>query len=172
MYPYHHHGHWHHFHRGPRRFFWFLIGAGVATFWIKSKEENRERAMGMGWWGHCHRQAIQAAPAPVQSYEQSPAHASARPWGWRPDERWANGAHPAPRAVASDSAQSPIAEGGMRSQQETGKQAGDKLVELSEATLDTVLTTVEVLKAKLAEHRAEREKTRAGDKNDTTPKIV
>ncbi|KAG5651070.1 hypothetical protein H0H81_009983 [Sphagnurus paluster] len=36
--------------------------------------------------------------------------------------------------------------------------AGDKLAELSEATLDTVLTTVEVLKAKLAEHRAERDR--------------
>jgi len=39
-----------------------------------------------------------------------------------------------------------------------GKQAQDTLTDLSEATLDTVLSTVETLKAKLAEHRAEKER--------------
>jgi len=39
-----------------------------------------------------------------------------------------------------------------------GRQAGDTASELSEATLEHVLSTVETLKAKLAEHRAERER--------------
>jgi len=34
----------------------------------------------------------------------------------------------------------------------------EKVTELSEATLDSVLSTVEVLKAKLAEHKAERDR--------------
>jgi hypothetical protein len=38
------------------------------------------------------------------------------------------------------------------------RQAGDSMTDLSEATLDSILCTVETLKAKLAEHRAQRER--------------
>ena len=34
----------------------------------------------------------------------------------------------------------------------------EKVADMSEATLDTILSTAQALKAKLAEHRAEREK--------------
>ncbi|KAG6826303.1 hypothetical protein H0H92_000389 [Tricholoma furcatifolium] len=47
---------------------------------------------------------------------------------------------------------------GLNDLAELGTSAGDKLADVSESTLDTVLSTVEVLKAKLAEHRAERQK--------------
>jgi len=41
--------------------------------------------------------------------------------------------------------------------QALGKQATDTISELSEATLDSVLATVQSLKTKLAENRAQRE---------------
>ncbi|KAJ3483112.1 hypothetical protein NLI96_g6539 [Meripilus lineatus] len=39
-----------------------------------------------------------------------------------------------------------------------GRQAQETFTELSEATLDSLLTTIEMLKAKLAEQKAQREK--------------
>ncbi|TCD61782.1 hypothetical protein EIP91_007960 [Steccherinum ochraceum] len=42
--------------------------------------------------------------------------------------------------------------------QTVGRQAQDTFTDFSEATLDTILTTVEGMKAKLAEHRANRER--------------
>ncbi|KAJ7623315.1 hypothetical protein FB45DRAFT_925256, partial [Roridomyces roridus] len=41
--------------------------------------------------------------------------------------------------------------------QELGRQAEDVMTKFSESTLDSIMTTVEALKAKLAEHRAQRE---------------
>lgn len=38
-----------------------------------------------------------------------------------------------------------------------GKQAQDAMTDMSEATLDSLLTTVTTLKQKLAQHRAQRE---------------
>jgi len=49
------------------------------------------------------------------------------------------------------------------------RQAGDKVTELSEATLDSLLSTVEALKAKLAEHRAEREKQMGEERKQSPP---
>jgi len=41
--------------------------------------------------------------------------------------------------------------------QAIGQQAEDVMAKLSETTLDSVMTTMEALKQKLAEHRAQRE---------------
>ncbi|KAJ8453443.1 hypothetical protein ONZ45_g19715 [Pleurotus djamor] len=43
---------------------------------------------------------------------------------------------------------------------ELGRQAGDTMADISEATLDSVLSTVEALKSKLTMHRIQREEQR------------
>ncbi|KAG5647831.1 hypothetical protein DXG03_007755 [Asterophora parasitica] len=156
MYPYGpgaHHWHWHH---GPRRLVWFALGAFAATWWIKHKEERR------AWTSHCIR-------APVQPPVLTSSNADADPWSARGVTNAINGI---PQEVSqhmndwSDERQRMA---------EISASAGDKLAELSEATLDTVLTTVEVLKAKLAEHRAERDKQLEEErqrKNQNPPRLV
>ncbi|KAF9466054.1 hypothetical protein BDZ94DRAFT_1251991 [Collybia nuda] len=147
--------HWHH---GPRRFVWFFIGAATATWWIKAKEAHHGQAS----WSHCIRPPLQSLPA-------SP----------NPDAPWT------PRDIPRTINSIPPAESWSDQQSQTkaqieekdrmaalGNQAGDKMVELSEATLDTVLTTVEMLKAKLAEHRAEREKQLEEDRKRNPPRLV
>lgn len=57
MHPYH----W--YHRGPSRLLWFIIGAGTASWWIKSKDAHNFKVR------HCSRHQIPPesyqAPAPV-----------------------------------------------------------------------------------------------------------
>ncbi|KAG6821459.1 hypothetical protein H0H93_010183 [Arthromyces matolae] len=133
MHPYHH---WH-WHRGPSRLLWFAFGAITASVWARHRERSE-------WHGHrnCHRPPIQQPPLSTQTEPVDP-------WSARGVSRTVNGILPEPM---SDEDKQRVAE--------ISASAGDKLVEMSEATLDTVLTTVEVLKAKLAEHRAEKEKER------------
>ncbi|GLB41884.1 hypothetical protein LshimejAT787_1004840 [Lyophyllum shimeji] len=155
MHPYSHwHGaHWH-WHRGPSRLIWFFIGAAAATFWHKHKEAKH----GVGWHPHCLRAPIQP---PVLSSSANP------------DRRSMHGVSKAinniPPAELSNSTEWNEEKQRMA---ELSRSAGDKLAELSEATLDTVLTTVEVLKAKLAEHRAERDKQLQDERRKNPPRPV
>lgn len=52
--------HMHHFHRGPSRLIWFILG-GVATAWWMKHKEIREHN---GYFGHCVRKPIYAPPPP------------------------------------------------------------------------------------------------------------
>ncbi|KAF8586377.1 hypothetical protein K439DRAFT_1631795 [Ramaria rubella] len=127
MYPHqqqpfspHQHSGWpypmYHYHRGPRRIFWFFLGGLAATLWLKHKEKERcltERT-GAGWW-------------------------NSKKWhsGEAEGERW-------------------------REEREKlakiSSQATDTAADVSEAALDTILSTVETLKLKLAEHRKLQQK--------------
>ncbi|KAG6854263.1 hypothetical protein C0991_008956 [Blastosporella zonata] len=152
MYPHAPH-YWHrHFYRGPSRLLWFALGAVTASIWAKEKE----RAEWSGKLRHCIRAPI---PQPALSTQTEPVE----PWSARGVSRAVNSIPPA--EMSSDD-QKRLAE--LRAS------AGDKLAELSEATLDTVLTTVEVLKAKLAEHRAERDRQLEEERrqNENPPRLV
>jgi len=164
MYPYYH---MHYFHRGPRRLVWFILGGVAATWWIKHKEMRaHERYM-----GYCARQPIQPAapPAPAPSPEMNGNAPSQNQntnvpprthWGGNPEAHYeASRATPSPPPM-------PFGWSNQQWEEEKekmwamGRQAGDTMSELSESTLENVLSTVESLKAKLAEHRAEREQQR------------
>ena len=76
----------HHFHRGPSRFLWFVIGAASATWWIKSKEAQGFQVR------HCSRARIPQeayANPPVPQDQQQPGQsqpqAQGHPWHHR---RW------------------------------------------------------------------------------------
>ena len=57
---YGHMGHMHHFHRGPSRLFWFILGGVATAWWIKHKEIQGYD----GCFGHCIRKPIRAPPTP------------------------------------------------------------------------------------------------------------
>jgi len=162
---------YHHFRRGPRRLIWFILGGVAATWWMKHKEmRTHERYM-----GHCvRRQPVQPASPPEmngdtsqQNQNQSqntppppPPPASRTQWGGNAEAQYQSPtANPTPPPM-------PFGWSNQQWEEEKekmwamGRQAGDTASELSEATLEHVLSTVETLKAKLAEHRAEREQQR------------
>ncbi|CAA7267417.1 unnamed protein product [Cyclocybe aegerita] len=155
--------------RGPSRLLWFVIGAMTATWWIKRKQcESRV-------FGHCLRPAIQPtdskhrdgwtqnavdvsrainnipiAPTPMGDFNGTgtgtPASAGTPQVSWDRDHarhswQWDQWQGQAEREQFS----------------RMSRQAADAMVDLTETTLESVLTTAEALKAKLAEHRARRE---------------
>jgi len=141
----------HHWHRGPSRIVWFFLGAATATWWIKHKEIHGS------WSTHCIRVPI--LPSSMPSGPEAPS-------SWSPRN--------IPRSInnipsAGHQGQSQPWDEEKERVMAVGQQAGDKLAELSEATLDTVLTTVEMLKTKLAEHRAERDKQLEEDRKRSSP---
>jgi len=150
MHPYGPGAHWQ-WYRGPSRLIWFFVGAATATWWIKHKE---------GWHGgsrHCIRAPIQP---PVLSSSSNPDS-----WSTSGVAKAINGIPPAELSNNDwNEEKQRVAE--------LSQSAGDKLAELSEATLDTVLTTVEVLKAKLAEHRAERDKQLEEERRKNSLRLV
>jgi len=160
---------YHHFRRGPRRLIWFILGGVAATWWMKHKEmRSHERYMDC-----VRRQPVLSASPPEmngdtfqqtqnQSQNTPPPPpsppASRTQWGGNAEAQYqAPTANPMPPAM-------PFGWSNQQWEEEKekmwamGRQAGDTASELSEATLEHVLSTVETLKAKLAEHRAERER--------------
>ncbi|KAJ7634121.1 hypothetical protein DFH06DRAFT_678938 [Mycena polygramma] len=141
------HGHGFHSWRGPRRTVWFLIGAASATFWSHHKEAHRQTHE--RYFGHCFRPPVPAhRPADPQPEEWRPRDIpsainnippSSLPWGYpesHRDRQW---------------------EEEKQKIQAMGRQAEDVMAKLSEATLDSIMSSMEALKVKLAEHRAQRE---------------
>ncbi|KAF9022818.1 hypothetical protein BDZ89DRAFT_1137113 [Hymenopellis radicata] len=150
-------------------FFWFLIGAGTATMFTKHQQyhQRQQDAYGPGPSPSCRRHAV-----PPPSPNPSPAPNAAPPsgWGW--------GAGPVTQAVEQQQQpqshpQPPRYEGrgfwGRRDAppsspedrerdfRQLRNQAGDAMTEFSEATLDTLMTTIQAAKAKLADRRVQRE---------------
>lgn len=151
------------FRGGPSRVVWFVLGAVSAAWWMKRSEMHRaiayENGEGEGkryrWcsstkYEHHHhpRQAEAAPPAehasspspPSQTPAQSQQPQQPPPAQWGP---W----------QSQSAAQMPFGWTDAQWEQEKermwalGQHAGDRMSDLSEATLDNVLSTVEALKA-------------------------
>jgi hypothetical protein len=161
------HPHWYGapYHRGPSRLLWFIFGGLAATWWIKRKECH---AHAQGNVGFCVRKPIQPpAPAPANlpqppSEEWTAEARSPSPLPTPPtppkEEKWSFGPPPAPPFGWEEEKERMLA---------LGRQAGDtvrdklnifpytpdlrlsfvQMAEMSESTLDTVISTVEILKA-------------------------
>ncbi|KDR80503.1 hypothetical protein GALMADRAFT_240790 [Galerina marginata CBS 339.88] len=144
MHPYYSHmGHWH---RGPSRLLWFFFGGLAATWWIKHKDADRRV------FGHCMRPPVQAPPT------DSAAPPSPWPQNMSDIPRAINNIPPAHSSPVSAEWESRQWEQEKEHLANISRQATDAMADLTEATLETVLSTAESLKAKLAEHRAQREK--------------
>jgi len=136
---------WH----GPRRAVWFILGAASATFWIAHKEAHRRNETDERYFGHCFRPPVSPMqprpPVDVSAPDEPPAQWRPRvppasmPWGYpesHRDRQW---------------------EEEKIKLQAIGRQAEEVMAKLSEDTLTSVMSTMESLKTKLAEHRAQRE---------------
>jgi len=136
---------------GPRRAIWFILGAASASFWMCRQESHRHT--NDRYFGHCFRPAVH----PIQP--RSPAEPQPDTTQWRPRD--------IPAAINNIPASLPWGypeshrdrqwEEEKLKLQAIGQQAEDVMAKLSETTLDSVMTTMEALKQKLAEHRAQRE---------------
>lgn len=178
--PYHHP--WHprraRFSRGGHRLFWFVLGGLAASWWMHRREE---------WYlqhGFCRRpDHTLAAPPPQQEnaaqgmeshctrYERpawdSPEGQRHWRWGWHErreaeiearrqrEQAQAPDPVPAPRVVAAPQAAAWDHE--KERIEDMKMKATEKVAEMSEATLDTILSTVNSLKAKLADQKAQME---------------
>ncbi|KAG2157836.1 uncharacterized protein EDB93DRAFT_818988 [Suillus bovinus] len=152
MYPYYHR----HYFRGPSRIVWFVLGAGVATFWNCSHKMREHRA--------------QYFPCVMQPHRVEGSGENTTPIYSKPD---ASG--PAPQEhrwnFIYKRQHDHNGDGTMGFNQreweedkerlkEIQKRAEDAMLDMSESTLESIVSTVEALKIKLAQHKAQREQER------------
>ncbi|KAK0436832.1 uncharacterized protein EV420DRAFT_234540 [Desarmillaria tabescens] len=154
-------------------FFWFLIGAGTATLWSHNHRnqpgfcgrteytEGGYERRGFGPWGHGwhgrydgqnqnprdRHDDLDAAPAPSPAPAQPPV-AEAQAY-----------------ATETQTYTEPPSSPDKERIRELSRQAGDAMSELSEATLDSLMSTILAAKNKLADRRIQRnlEDKRAAD---------
>ncbi|KIK10926.1 hypothetical protein PISMIDRAFT_690694 [Pisolithus microcarpus 441] len=145
---YHHHPHVF-FHRPASRILWFVIGAGVATWWHHSRAMRDHHSSYWPCLMQQHRRAaLQDQPSSAGS-EVGPYQERDARWGWRPHS-------PPPSGAMAGWNQQEWEENKerLRSMQ---KRVGEAMVDMSESTLESIVSTAETLKARLAERRARRE---------------
>ncbi|KAK0199716.1 hypothetical protein DFS33DRAFT_186214 [Desarmillaria ectypa] len=141
-------------------FFWFLVGAGTATLWSHNHRnqpgfcgrteytEGGYERRGFGPWGHGWHGRYDG-----QNQNQKPRDdLDANPAPAQPPVREGQG-YTTERQVYTEPPSSPDKE----RIRELSRQAGDAMSELSEATLDTLMSTILAAKNKLADRRIQRD---------------
>jgi len=135
--------------RRPHRLFWFVLGGAAATLWLKHKEMYAHE----GRWGHCVRVPMRPPPFLQSSADPANTTTSTAP----SPENHNQPTSPQPWVFGNQKAQMQKWEEDKARMLELSRQAGDTMTDLSEATLDSVLSAVETLKLKLAEYRTQRQ---------------
>ncbi|KAG2145115.1 hypothetical protein DEU56DRAFT_788845 [Suillus clintonianus] len=149
MYPYYSHQYF----RGPSRILWFMLGAGAATFWNCGRQMRENRAH----YFPCVMQARrvegsgeQPNTPPVSSKSDAPASQEHR-WNFiyrnQPDRNGDGTAGWNQREWEEDKERL----------KEIQKRTEDAMLDMSESTLESIISTVESLKNKLAQHKIQRE---------------
>ncbi|KAG7093734.1 hypothetical protein E1B28_007385 [Marasmius oreades] len=173
--PFHWHS-WYHHHRDahrPSRLLWFLLGAGTATFVIFRKEAHRNSEAN---WGHCRKVPVQAPPQMQANLERErsiepfqipvPQHVQPRipidhtlpPSSTSTQTQTASPAgHSYPFQWGFQSFEQQRAQW-EQDRERLLKKAHEAMSDMSETTLESLSGTIETLRAKLADHRAQREK--------------
>ncbi|KAG0709268.1 hypothetical protein DFH29DRAFT_1074986 [Suillus ampliporus] len=152
MYPYYHGYHF----RGPSRIFWFILGAGTATFWHCSRQMREHRAQ----YFPCVMQARRVEgndehpTPPVYAKSDSAPAPQERKWNFihrsQPDRNGDGTAGWNQREWEEDKERL----------KEIQKRAEDAMLDMSESTLESIVSTVESLKIKLAQAKTQREQQR------------
>ncbi|KAF9043183.1 hypothetical protein BJ165DRAFT_1595237 [Panaeolus papilionaceus] len=126
---------------GPRRIFWFAIGAVTASWYIQRKDERRV-------WEGCKRPALSPSDLPQSSQDGQ------TPWNSRTTEMT--------RMINKPSADSgpvtlPWDEKDFQQPKEhftkVSRQAGEVVSELTENTLETVIAAAQAMREKLSDNR-------------------
>ncbi|KAH7890758.1 hypothetical protein F5I97DRAFT_1923248 [Phlebopus sp. FC_14] len=141
-------------HRRPSRILWFLVGAGVATFWHNSRAMREHRAQ---YFPCVMRQRRVDGPSAVDSPRPSdPAGLQDGRWVWKANR---GPEHETDGTLGWNQREWEEDKERLRNLQ---KRAGEAVADFSESTLDSVVAAAESLKAKLAEHRVLREQLMKG----------
>jgi len=154
MRPHFSYSHGFHSWHGPRRAVWFIIGAASASFWYHHKEAHRhthER-----YFGHCFRPPVHYRP----NEQSNTTPANHEPPQWRPRDipSTINNLPPASLPWGyPESHKDRQWEEEKQKMQAIGRQAEEVMAKLSEEALDSIMSSMEALRVKLAEHRALRE---------------
>ncbi|KAF9063324.1 hypothetical protein BDP27DRAFT_1335335 [Rhodocollybia butyracea] len=136
---------------------WFFVGAGAATMYAKRHSQEGSH------WGMNHRCHSHNSPGPSQPLPSSPSDNSTAPkeqpyftpWN-KPTAPLSTQDNSIPQGSSSD----PWASEKERIK-EIGTQVGVNVLEFSESTLDTLLSSIESMKARVVQQRLEREKQEA-----------
>ncbi|KAE9397486.1 hypothetical protein BT96DRAFT_70139 [Gymnopus androsaceus JB14] len=131
---------------------WFLLGVGVATMYAKRRNRLQYQGQGSHWGGsyQCHYDAYFSFGPLTIPPNLSTSSPVAPPQGAVPTNT-SSGTSPSlldPWAAEKERLQ------------EIGNQVGVNVGELSESTLDTFLSSIESMKAKVIQQRQEREQQR------------
>ncbi|KAH7343156.1 hypothetical protein B0J17DRAFT_624908 [Rhizoctonia solani] len=129
-------------HRGPRRLVWFALG-GLATYWfIQAKERKHQMIMNQSEdaprSGHCHSAWGWGYWGDNYRREMKDAQQRAEEQKLKAQEQWRDFRH----------------------------QNGDKIADMADASLDSVMNSVMALKAKIAEQRAASQAARTSPPKD------
>ncbi|KAI0343212.1 hypothetical protein BDW22DRAFT_1356816 [Trametopsis cervina] len=152
-------GHWHralHWHR-PSRILWFIIGATSGAWFMKNRECIEHYHV-----KHCMRPSIskEAYPPPQPASQERQGFWRERHPFLAPTQTPEGSVGPA--VAPSPSLHVPVTADGWDEEKQRlmniKQQATNSLMEFSEEGLDSLLTSMESLKTRLAERRAQREK--------------
>ncbi|KAF9501399.1 hypothetical protein BDN71DRAFT_1501119 [Pleurotus eryngii] len=159
------------FHAGPSRFVWFSFGAIAATIWAKRMECYPQGRS----YGHCYRVPPHYLPPPTPPPTPRTPETTEEPSLWSADASNVSSVIKGlPQAInnipPADDSRLPRSFGERVQQEkweeekermlELGRQVGDSMAEISEATLDSVMSAIEALKNKVTMHRIQREEQR------------
>ncbi|KAG2364114.1 hypothetical protein BDR07DRAFT_827876 [Suillus spraguei] len=122
--------HYHYRFRGSSRILWFVLGAGAATLWHCSRQMREHRA--------------QYFPCVMQ-----PRHVQEGS-----DE------HPTPPVYSKPDREAPASQEHRLESTRVGGGQGTPEGDMSESTLESIVSTVEALKTKLGQHKTQREQER------------
>ncbi|KAI6094325.1 hypothetical protein F5141DRAFT_267868 [Pisolithus sp. B1] len=134
-------------HRPASRVLWFLIGAGVATWWHHSRAARDHHSPYWPCQMQQHRWAALRDQPRSSSSEPGPYERDAR-WGWR---------HSPPPSSAMAGWNQQEWEENKERLSNMQKRINEAMVDMSESTLESIVSTAEALKARLAQNRARRE---------------
>lgn len=87
------HRHWH-YRGGPRRFVWFMLGAGTATLFIMHHEAHKNHQ----YYGHCYRAPVRPIAPPSETSAAATAAAAVSTEG-ASNYNWSWNGRDIPRAV-------------------------------------------------------------------------
>ncbi|KAJ4482590.1 hypothetical protein J3R30DRAFT_3700137 [Lentinula aciculospora] len=154
---------------------WLFIGAGAAT--VYARRHQHEGFQSGGSAHGCHSRISRSSASPPEvAQPPSPQRDT-----FFPDAPWNNHSASAPPSqnipnTSSTSSLDPWAAEKER-MREIGSQVGVNVLEFSESTLDTLLTSIASMKARVVQQRLDREKQEemkkaAGEQKPDPPRYV
>ncbi|KAJ3865822.1 hypothetical protein EV359DRAFT_62825 [Lentinula novae-zelandiae] len=136
---------------------WFFIGAGAATVYTRRRDHLQQHEdFQSGWPSHrCHSHSSQIPSSQEVAQASSPNREP-----FFPSAPWTNNSASSPSLSqdASGSNSTTSSSDPWAVEKERMREIGNQVLEFSESTLDTLLSTIASMKARVVQQRLDREK--------------